>query len=154
MTGRGIFGGILGAMLEGVCNSSGTIGGSFGISTCGGCRCCFTPGGGQACSTLREGVGVTIGLRGTGCETVGCCTVVGFVALLLPSRSATCLKASLIVSPLSTVGILLFSGFFKICRISDIACLTASTSVYTGMGVWFGMSCTVSVSTSLKVLGL
>ena len=77
-----------------------------------------------------------------------------FVALEFHKRSATCLKEFFIVSPRRTVGMLLFAGFFNICRTSDIAGLITSMSVYTGIGVWFGINYTVSESTSLYVSGL
>ena len=69
---------------------------------------------------------------------------------LLSSKIAISLNAFFIALPLSTVGMLFFVGFFKMCTMSLTACLIA----YTGIVVSFGINCNVSVSTSLKVSGL
>eukprot|EP00957_Ditylum_brightwellii_P167673 12764589-Ditylum_brightwellii.AAC.1 len=57
-------------------------------------------------------------------------------------------------SPVIAVGMLLFSGCFRMCLMSDIACLMASSSLKDGIGVLYSMSLIVSASTSAVVSGM
>ena len=63
-------------------------------------------------------------------------------------------KASPILSPTSTLGMLFLLGFFRMLAVSLMFYLIASASVKTGMGVVFGRSSRVSASISFIVLGL